>query len=283
MQLIFKLSGRLGNHFYILSAMMYAMKKYNIRCKLKISNHVKNQNIDYVYDNFSEYIIDEVPKNYIDINEQFNCNEYNYDNTIDLDSIINTYINTNHIIYLSRSYFQTNKYFLKYKDEIKQIFINDNENVLKYEQLISEDDVFISVRRGDYITYGFHTLNKNYYIDMYNKYFKCKNIYISSDDINWCKENLLIDKFNNCKNIVYLENLTPLELYNISTYFKNYICSNSTFSSMCELSSEYNQKSVGVKNIIGYICRDHMFSNNCIIYDIKNEQYKKYLDNINDY
>ena len=52
---------------------------------------------------------------------------------------------------------------------------------------------------------------------------------------------------------------------------------------MCELSSEYNQKSVGIKNIIGYICRDHMFSNNCIIYDIKNEQYKKYLDNINDY
>ena len=283
MQLIFKLSGRLGNHFYILSAMMYVMKKYNIRCKLKISNHVKNQNIDYVYDNFSEYIIDDITKNYIDISEQFDYNEYNYDNTIDLDNVINTYINTNNVIYLSYSYFQTNKYFLKYKDKIKQIFINETKNTLKYKQLISEDDVFISVRRGDYITYGFHTLNKNYYIDMYNKYFKGKNIYISSDDINWCKENLLIDKFNNCKNIVYLENLTPLELYNISTYFKNYICSNSTFSSMCELSSKYNQKSVGVKNIIGYICRDHMFSNNCIIYDIKNEQYKKYLDNINDY
>lgn len=295
MQFIFQLEGRMGNHFYIIAAMIYVMKKYNIDCKLFIQDYVKCQNLNHLYKNLEEHIIDKLPKVYIPIYESFNPDDIEdvlkqqsikcRDNSIDLDEFIkeyNTEEYSNSTITFTFCFFQTDKYFLEYKDDIKKIFLVETENTLKYKNLISEDDVFISVRRGDYITACFYVLTNEYYIDMYNEHFSGKNIYISSDDINWCKENLPIEKFNNCNNITYLEDLDVLELYTIGTYFTNYICANSTFSSACELSSEHNQKSIGIKNVAADICRHHMFSKNCIAYNvIENDKYKKYIDDIN--
>ena len=276
--LIFDLCGKLGNHFFIISAMIYAMKKYNIQCYLYIGNCINdNLNINYIYEHLSEYIIDLIPENARKSTDLCK-NLYNGDE-IDLDLVIQKYISTNNIIYFSWEWFQNKKYFIPYKNEIQHIFNID----VDYNNDITKNDVFISVRRGDYIYFNFFVLNDIFYIDTYNKYFNGKNIYISSDDIEWCKENLTIKKFNNCKNITYIENHTPLDIILFSKYFSNYICANSTFSWMCCLNSINNDKNVvGVINIKKDISRDNVFDDNDIVYDLRKQDNTKYIDTIND-
>lgn len=280
--LIFDLSGKLGNHFFILSAMIYAIKKYNIKCYLYVMNCVNGGiYIDYVYEYLNDYIIDKIPENArycYDI-----CGDMHVGDEIDLDLVIQKHINDDVTIYLYWEWFQDKKYFLPYKEDIQKIFNVNDIKFNKWNDMITDNDVFISVRRGDYIYFNFFVLTDTFYIDIYNEYFEGKNIYMSSDDIEWCKTYLSIDKFNNCKNITYIENYTPQEIVSLSKYFSNYICANSTFSWMCNLNSIHNnKKGIGVINIKKDISRDNVFDDNDIVYDLRKQDNIKYIDTIND-
>ena len=285
MKLIFDLQGRFGNHFFIISAMIYAIKKYNVECKIYIPDYVLGYHNDvklslsYIYNSLNEFRIYEIPNNVL-YSADLNC--YNLDGELNLDKLINDNINTDNTILLAGEYFQDKKYFLKHKNDIKKIFNINSNKINIYKENISNNDVFISVRRGDFIDVKFYVLNENYYIDNYNKYFHGKNIYISCDDIEWCKKNLTVNKFNECKNIIYIENYTPIEIFLLSQYFSNYICSNSTFSWACELNSIYeNTNVIIVPNVCNSLARYNIINDTNIVCDLFLKENKKYIDLIN--
>jgi|SRR5688572_4329707 len=77
-------------------------------------------------------------------------------------------------------YYQTEKYFIEYKDDIRKLFIGDITTI--------KDTVSIHVRRGDYLRHGTKhpVVTKDYILEaMYN--FSNRNFMMFSDDIEWCE------------------------------------------------------------------------------------------------
>lgn len=137
--------------------------------------------------------------------------------------------NINSDIFLD-GYFQDERYFKDYKNEIKQLFANPTNiktDILhKYNNI--ENCVGIHIRRGDYLLPQnkkiFYIPEISWYEDMYNKYFNGHTAIIFSDDINWCKNNI------NIRNAVFSDfNNEQYDFYALSLC-KNHICSNSTFA-----------------------------------------------------
>lgn len=81
-------------------------------------------------------------------------------------------------------FFQSEKYFINVKDQIRELFN------LNY-QTGYEDYVSIHVRRGDYVRHSAHfppvTLD---YINHGMSHFKGRKMLIFSDDIEWCQNNI---------------------------------------------------------------------------------------------
>lgn len=128
-------------------------------------------------------------------------------------------------------YFQSEKYFLNYRNEIINLFSIDelNKTLLekKYNQIDFEDSCSIHVRRGDYLKYSnMHpTLDIDYYQKCVDE-ITSKNLLIFSDDILWCKENL---KFQD-KNLIYIEGNSDYNDLWLMTMCRENIIANSTFS-----------------------------------------------------
>jgi len=121
-------------------------------------------------------------------------------------------------------YFQSYKYFHKYREEILKDF-----TFKKYgrERLISDTNmVSIHVRRGDYVSHpGFHTLDVEYYTKALEEHFSDKEymFLVFSDDTQWCK-NVFGEGF------VFVENQTPIEDLYLMSGCTHHIIANSTFS-----------------------------------------------------
>jgi hypothetical protein len=125
-------------------------------------------------------------------------------------------------------FFQSYKYF----DNIKNLLIDlyfapashIEQSLMKYD--ISDRSLAISVRRGDYLMLQQNhcVLSTDYYQDIINKYFleDIDQIYIFSDDIEWCK---LV--FGN--DVHYVRDSIGTQLF-LMIKMKHMILSNSTFS-----------------------------------------------------
>jgi hypothetical protein len=114
-------------------------------------------------------------------------------------------------------YLQDEKYFEKYKDEIKDRFGTEIGFV---------PHVAIHVRRGDYVGSSFHAdLLKTDYYDRAMALFPGKKFLIFSDDIEWCKEN-----FKPQVDLVYVEGNDEVEDFNMMASCESIIMANSTFS-----------------------------------------------------
>jgi len=130
-----------------------------------------------------------------------------------------------HGFYQSYKYFDNirdkliNKYF-KFKNEIV-------DQTSKYK--ITENSLGISVRRGDYIPlqHNHCVLSMKYYADAFSEILDVNQIFIFSDDIPWCKNNICTE--NEFDEIVYVEGNPFVQLY-MMTQMKNLILSNSTFA-----------------------------------------------------
>lgn len=123
--------------------------------------------------------------------------------------------------YILDGYWQSEKYFSSVVDELPNLF-----NWPDIKQLDFNNSCSIHIRRGDYLnTQHIHPIQSiQYYnkaIDIIGKY---DNIYIFSDDIQWCKENL------NFKNSIFMEGNSNLEDLRYMSLCSHNIIANSSFS-----------------------------------------------------
>lgn len=133
---------------------------------------------------------------------------------------------------LLASYFQSEKYFKDYTDEIKNLFSYPaeykNKVVDKYKYLLSQNTCSIHVRRGDYLASPNHhpVQNMNYYMKAIKQMPKDSIFLIFSDDIAWCKSNFpdLPEKF------IFIEGNSDHEDLMLMSQCENSIICNSTFS-----------------------------------------------------
>ena len=95
-----------------------------------------------------------------------------------------------------------------------------------YPQVFYPNSVIIHIRRGDYLKFSnIHpTIDISYIEKCLNNLKDYNNIFVVSDDKEWCVKNL---NFNNITIVKDLEDYEELWLISL---FKNLIMSNSTFS-----------------------------------------------------
>ena len=138
-------------------------------------------------------------------------------------------------IYLSGYWFDQ-KYFIEIEQIIKKEFSLkhplNKENLSLIEQIMSGVSVSLHIRRGDYLTNSyFENLSLDYYYNSL-KYLSASienfKVFIFSDDIQWVKENLQIDKPHVFVNVNGSEtDFMELELMKSCSHN---IIANSTFS-----------------------------------------------------
>ncbi len=149
-------------------------------------------------------------------------------------------------------FFQSEKYFNSHRDVILDILEPTDEikNHIKnkYSDILQGDTLSVHVRRGDYVkSQDWHALlDKNYYYEAIDKIPNVDKIIVFSDDIPWCKENILGD------NIIYIEGEEDYnELYLMSMCTNN-IIANSSFSWWgAWLNQNEDKKVIAPKNWFG--------------------------------
>jgi hypothetical protein len=139
-------------------------------------------------------------------------------NIKNIDKSLNYYLN---------GYFQKEKYF-KHNKEIllKSLTFESIKNNEFYKPIINSNSVSLHIRRTDYLLHQHHhpVQDIQYYNDALSSVKKYDQIFIFSDDIDWCKNNL---KY---KNITYVSGQSNLEDLILMSLCKNNIIANSSFS-----------------------------------------------------
>ncbi len=138
--------------------------------------------------------------------------------------------------------------------EIKGYWQKENKIELLRDNIISKvkpcpiktkkDSCSIHIRRGDYLRLNqiYHNLNKDYFMNSLEKINPSGIIYIFSDDIHWCKDNL------NIKNAIFSENKTEIEDFQLMRSCNHNIICNSTFSWWAAwLNNNHNKKIIQPK------------------------------------
>lgn len=184
-------------------------KEYSIllnKLKTKFGNDVFVTELPKIYTRLDD------PMTYKIMSDVFLANKFKSQNVI-----IKHYLESYH--YIDNDLIRD---FMQIPPDVK------NHITKKYGDLTNT--VAISVRRGNYLQYLYKFISPTYkwYIDAYNEFFKGKNVLISSDDIDWCKDNL---KFEKCESVKYIEGETAeIAMYALSLCQGGFIGSNSTFS-----------------------------------------------------
>jgi hypothetical protein len=221
-----KFTGQLGNHLFQFAAAYGLSKKYNMDLVICYNdhNHFEKMYINTIFKNYKCIPVNQInPYNTLVYSEKTDgVNSFMYN-----PNIINPEFN-----YFLDGYFQNEKYFKNYKNEIRKIIISQdiiNKILTRFPKIM--DHYFFHVRRCDYV--GF----KAFEID-YDAYFKLAidhillkdptaHFYVVSDDIPFCKEYHL---FQN-SHFTITENLDTIDtLHFMSLCFKGGVCCNSSFS-----------------------------------------------------
>ncbi len=113
-------------------------------------------------------------------------------------------------------YFQDEKWFKKYENEIRQIFGTD----------IGKDErVSLHIRRTDMVTNGFDiNLSETDYYDRAIAMFPTNRFLVFSDDISWCKEKFKDERFD------FSEGLNEEQDLKVMASCNHNITANSSFS-----------------------------------------------------
>lgn len=126
-------------------------------------------------------------------------------------------------------YFQCEKYIEKYRSDILNIYSPTEEIksyiISKYNVVKTNKCVSLHVRRGNYLNYpDIHPTVTKEYCDVATTMFPDYNFLVFSDDINFCKQILVGDKY------LFVENEKDIvDLYLMSMCEHN-IIANSSFS-----------------------------------------------------
>lgn len=127
-------------------------------------------------------------------------------------------------------WYQTEKYFIKYSEVIKDLF----SPTLSFIKKAINDFPFlndsvvgaINVRRGDYLTQPRRhpVITMDYINESFKQLPHCDKIIVLSDDIEWCKENIKLP------NLVFVENYKDCDALWLLSLCDHFIISNSSFS-----------------------------------------------------
>lgn len=124
-------------------------------------------------------------------------------------------------------YFQSEKYFTNSEDIIRKVFaIQGYKNKFGEKYGVDpRDAVSVHVRRGEYLKDSIHhpPCTAEYFVEAMKEFPDKKFLFIS-DDIEWCKQNFIGDKYMFSKNDTDIQ-----DFYDLSCC-ENNIISNSTFS-----------------------------------------------------
>lgn len=156
-------------------------------------------------------------------------------------------------IYL-KGYFQSEKYFSRFEDEIRKDF--EITSPLKKEtiemlQLIdAQNSVSLHIRRGDYVTNAdanavHGTCDLNYYhkaLELIKEKVENPVFFIFSDDIEWAKQNLKID--STIHFVDFNDASTNYEDIKLMSCCKHNIIANSSFSWWGAWLNNYKEKIV---------------------------------------
>jgi len=137
-----------------------------------------------------------------------------YDARIDID---NAYRSKPHVTL--KGYWQSEKHFPGMKESLRKLLRCTVELKKSY------DECLICVRRGDYLKYPdiHNPCGMDYYRKAITKMGK-KKYYVTSDDMNYCKDNFTSD----LGEFVFVD-LNELDTFYFGLTFKHYIISNSSF------------------------------------------------------
>ena len=95
-------------------------------------------------------------------------------------------------------YFQSEKYFSNNKDEIIKALAPEKSTTdyIDSKYSITEDSASIHIRRGDYLklSHVHPVMSDKYYHKAINMLGGVDNIFIFSDDLEWCKANISHEK-----------------------------------------------------------------------------------------
>ena len=213
-----QLQGGLGNMLFQI-ATTYAISKRdkkNFVCETNM-NIIPHKHYSYYTSNILRNVIFEpTPIPYFTYNEKnFSYNEIpNIQGNLKLSG-----------------YFQSEKYFKDFRNEILKLLSPNNKTKDKvdlfWERFINKKTCSIHIRRGDYLQ------NKNYHYNQDLEYYKrCIEVIgegvdflIFSDDLSWCKEH-----FDFLKNKTYIDGFVDFEELYIMSLCNDNIITNSTFS-----------------------------------------------------
>jgi hypothetical protein len=146
---------------------------------------------------------------------------------------------------LIRGYFQSEKYFQDYENEIKKLFYFSDEHKSIIENYFNENNLnnkpitSVHIRRGDYLL--FSDVHLVCTLDYYKKAIKTigdSYFVFISDDINWVKENFISDNY-----FIPDFNDELLDL-TLMTMCDNNIISNSSFSWWGAYLNDYSDKKI---------------------------------------
>jgi hypothetical protein len=139
--------------------------------------------------------------------------------------IKNGFSDINTVYYLD-GYWQGLAYFKDIADELRNELQPSVEFIQINKKIIDEDSLSLHIRRTDYLQIqDYHPVQSlEYYKDAVELLCHTGTIYVFSDDIQWCKDNLKFDKMK------FVNNEEPIiDLWFMSLCKKNVIA-NSTFS-----------------------------------------------------
>ena len=141
-------------------------------------------------------------------------------------------------------YFQSEKYFIKHADLIRDLFSVDDKTKTaieeKYGEVLEKETVAVHVRRGDYLKYSdtHPPCTAEYYQTAMAQFPEDSTYLFFSDDIAWCKENF---KQNN---IIFVEGEEDIYDFYFISMCKSIIISNSSFSWWAAWLNDLGHKSV---------------------------------------
>ena len=222
--IVTKLQGGLANQLFQWAYGKSLSEKYNTPLYLDLNlytdKHIGDTRRDYSlikFPNFSNSPLTDksllIGKGLRTLRDNFIFSDINYDDNLN---------------YYLDGYWQSEKYFKEFESVIKEE-LKPNQTILdKLNKTpnIDKNVVSMHIRRTDYVSSnGFHPVQSiEYYqkaLDIISDY---DYIFVFSDDIKWCKENL---KF---ENMVFMEGFDDVEDLWLMSMCKNNIIANSSFS-----------------------------------------------------
>jgi len=217
--------GRLANQMFQFASTVGVARKRDYVVKFPIENFISDSPDSYDGCKLLECF--DIPDSYLTdgntiakhINYIYRENDFRYNTEVEsIPDNIDLY-----------GYFQNEKYFLNSKDEITECFKFKTYVVDEASAHIKDfkDSVSVHVRRGDYVNQpGHHPVQT---VDYYYKALEivgAKKVFIFSDDITWCRENIEIEGFD----LQFMDIKNPYISMYLMSRCENNIIANSSFS-----------------------------------------------------